>query len=163
MRLAEGVRWEQFVEAVAQLAAGTRPFDLPPLSVQDLNGFLAIRDAAPSPALQAFADLCVAGVDHLRAPLTAAEFARRRKNGLPPAQEALLQRWGYTYVFGEFLFHMTLTRRLTAAEKEIYLPAATAFFDPLLEQPRRVTDIALFTQATPGAPFTIAQRIPLRG
>ena len=57
MRLAEGVRWEQFVEAVAQLAAGTRPFDLPPLSVQDLNGFLAIRDAAPSPALQAFADL----------------------------------------------------------------------------------------------------------
>ena len=58
---------------------------------------------------------------------------------------------------------MTLTRRLTAAEKEIYLPAATAFFDPLLEQPRRVTDIALFTQATPGAPFTIAQRIPLRG
>ena len=163
MRLAEGVTWERFVSEVESLAAGTRPFTLPRLSVQDLNGFLAIRDAEPSPALQALADLCVAAVDHLRAPLTEAELARRRKNGLPPAQEALLQRWGYTYVFGEFLFHMTLTRRLTAAEKEIYLPAATDFFDPLLEQPRRVTDIALFTQAAPGAPFTIAQRIPLRG
>lgn len=163
-RLAEGVRWDTLVEAVEALAAGIRPFDLPPLAVQDLHGFLALRETTDSHALQAFADLCVAGVDHLRAPLTGAELAKRRKNGqLPPSQEALLQRWGYTYVFGEFFFHMTLTRRLTAAEKEIYLPAATGFFDPLLEQARRVTDIALFTQAAPGAPFTVAQRIPLRG
>jgi hypothetical protein len=58
---------------------------------------------------------------------------------------------------------MTLTRRLTAPEKDLYLPAATDFFDTILEQPRRVTDIALFTQAAPGAPFTIAQRVPLKG
>ncbi len=163
MRLAQGVGWDEFVEAAEAVAAGIRPFDLPPLSVQDLHGFLAIRETAESHALQALADLCVAGVDHLRAPLTEAELARRRKNGLPPAQEALLKRWGYTYVFGEFFFHMTLTRRLDAAEKAIYLPAATDFFDPLLDQPRRVTDIAVFTQAAPDAPFTIAQRIPLRG
>ena len=163
-RLAEGVHWNAFVAAVENLAAGIRPFDLPPLAVQDLHGFLALRETTQSHALQALADLCVAGVDHLRAPLSEAELARRRKGGqLPPAQEALLQRWGYTYVFGEFFFHMTLTRRLTAAEKNIYLPAATAHFDPILKQPRQVTDIALFTQAAPGAPFTIAQRIPLRG
>ena len=163
-RLAEGVHWNSFVEAVEHLAAGIRSFDLPPLAVQDLHGFLALRETQQSHALQALADLCVAGVDHLRAPLSEAELAKRRKNGqLPPAQEALLQRWGYTYVFGEFFFHMTLTRRLTAAEKELYLPATTDFFDPILEQPRRVSDIALFTQAAPGAPFTIAQRIPLRG
>lgn len=163
-RLADGVRWEGFVEAVEALAAGIRPFALPPLAVQDLHGFLALRETTESHALQALADLCVAGVDHLRAPLSEAELARRRKGGqLPPAQEALLQRWGYTYVFGEFFFHMTLTRRLTAAEKAIYLPAATDFFDPLLEQPRQVTDIALFTQAAPGVPFTIAQRVPLKG
>jgi hypothetical protein len=164
MRLADGVGWAQFVDAVEEVAAATRPFDLPPLSVQDLLGFLALRETAQSHALQAFADLCVAGVDHLRAPLSEADLAKRRKGGtLPPAQEALLRRWGYTYVFGEFFFHMTLTRRLSAAEKEIYLPAATDFFDALLEQPRRVTDIALFTQAAPGAPFIIAQRVPLRG
>lgn len=163
MRLADGVGWEAFVAEVEALAAGIRPFALPPLSVQDLNGYLALREAAPSHALQAYADLCVAGVDHLRAPSTAAELARRRKNGLPPAQEALLRRWGYTYVFGEFFFHMTLTRRLAAAEKAIWLPAAVDFFAPVLAAPRLVTDIALFTQAAPGAPFTIAQRIPLRG
>ncbi|MCX7378764.1 MAG: DUF1045 domain-containing protein [Alphaproteobacteria bacterium] len=163
-RLAEGVHWNSFVEAVEHVAAGIRPFDLPPLAVQDLHGFLALRETQQSHALQALADLCVAGVDHLRAPLSEAELAKRRKNGhLPPAQEALLQRWGYTYVFGEFFFHMTLTRRLTAPEKDLYLPAATDFFDPILEQPRRVTDIALFTQAAPGAPFTIAQRVPLKG
>ncbi len=163
-RLAEGVHWNTFVEAVEHLAAGIRPFDLPPLAVQDLQGFLALRETRQSHALQALADLCVAGIDHLRAPLSEAELARRRKGGqLPPAQEALLQRWGYTYVFGEFFFHMTLTRRLTAAEKNIYLPAATDFFDPALKQPREVTDIALFTQAAPGPPCTIAPRIPLRG
>jgi putative phosphonate metabolism protein len=163
MRLAQGVHWDDFVAATEAVAAGIRPFDLPPLAVQDLHGFLAIRETAESHALQALADLCVAGVDHLRAPLTEAELARRRKNGLPPAQEALLNRWGYTYVFGEFFFHMTLTRRLGAAEKAIYLPAARDFFGPLLGQPRCVTDIALFTQAAPDAPFTIAQRVPLKG
>jgi len=163
MRLADGVTWDRFAGEVQALAAGVRPFDLPRLTVQDLHGFLAIREAEQSHALQGFADICVAGIDHLRAPLTDAELAKRRKHTLPPAQEALLQRWGYTYVFGEFFFHMTLTRRLTAAEKTIYLPAAIDYFDPLLEAPRRVTDIALFTQAAPGAAFTIAQRIPLRG
>ena len=163
MRLADGVTWDSFVAAVEALAAGIRPFALPPLAVQDLHGFLALRETQQSHALQALADLCVAGVDHLRAPLTEAELARRRKNGLAPVQEALLRRWGYTYVFGEFFFHMTLTRRLSAAEKAIWLPAAEAFFDPLLDTPRQVVDIALFTQAGPGAPFTIAQRIPLRG
>ena len=161
MRLAEGVSWDRFVSEVEDLAASIRPFDLPRLSVQDVHGFLAIREAEPSHALQALADLCVASIDHLRAPLTETELAKRRKNGLPPAQEALLARWGYTYVFGEFFFHMTLTRRLSAAEKAIYLPAATDYFDAMLDHPRRVTDIAIFTQPSPSAPFTIAQRFSL--
>lgn len=163
MRLADGVSWDRFVAEVEALAAGVRPFALPALSVQDIGGFLALREAEPSPALQAFSDICVAGVDLLRAPLTEAELARRRRKPLPPAQEALLTRWGYTYVFGEFFFHMTLTRRLSAEERAIWWPAAVDFFDPYLEAPRMVTDIALFTQAAEGAPFTIAQRIPLRG
>ena len=161
MRLAEGVTWEQFVAAVESVAACIRPFGLPRLSVQDVHGFLAIREAEPSHALQALSDLCVAGVDHLRAPLSEAELAKRRRRGLPPVQEALLTRWGYTYVFGEFFFHMTLTKRLSEAEKAIWLPAATDYFDPILEQPRRVGEIALFTQAAADAPFTIARRIPL--
>jgi hypothetical protein len=39
-------------EAVAGLAAATRPFSLPPLSVQDLKGFLALRESAPDARLE---------------------------------------------------------------------------------------------------------------
>jgi hypothetical protein len=163
MRLAEGVTWDRFVAEVEAMAACIRPFDLPRLSVQDLNGYMAIRDAEPSAALQGCADICVAAVDHLRAPPTEAELARRRRKPLPPVQDALLMRWGYIYVFGEFMFHMTLSRRLTAEEQAIYLPEAEKHFADALARPRRVADIALFTQAAPDAPFTIAQRIPLRG
>jgi len=163
MRLRPGTSWDMFVAAVEDMAAGMRPFDLPRISVQNLNGFLALRDAEPSPALQACSDLCVAAVDHLRAPLTEPDLARRRKSGLPPAQEALLTRWGYTYVFGEFIFHMTLTRRLTPDEQAFWRPAAEAHFAAALARPRRAADIAIFTQAAPDAPFTIAQRVPLRG
>ena len=105
----------------------------------NLHGFLALRETEPSPALQALADACVAGVDAFRAPPTEAELARRRRNGLPPAQEAMLVRWGYPYVFATWFFHMTLTRRLTAEEHDRVRPAAERFFAPALRMPRRVT------------------------
>jgi hypothetical protein len=41
--------------------------------------------------------------------------------------------------------------------------AAEAWFAPVLSASRRVEDICLFTQPTPGAAFTLAERIPLRG
>jgi hypothetical protein len=66
-------------------------------------------------------------------------------------------------VFDTWFFHMTLTRRLNEAEKLVYRPAAEAFFADAVRVPRMVSDLCLFTQAAPGAPFTIAERIPLRG
>jgi hypothetical protein len=58
---------------------------------------------------------------------------------------------------------MTLTRRLTAAEHAVWHPAADRFFAAALAAPRRVTDVCLFTQIGPGAPFVIAERVALRG
>ncbi len=75
----------------------------------------------------------------------------------------MLLRWGYPYVFGTWFFHMTLTRRLTAEEKARLQPAAEAWFAPAVDQPRRVQDICLFTQAEAGAAFTLAERVRLRG
>lgn len=147
----------------ARLAARTAPFDLPPLSVQDLHGFLALREAAPCPALHAFADACVEALDAHRAPPTEAEIARRRPDRLSAGQRAMLARWGYQYVFAEWQFHVTLTRRLAAAEKEAILPAIDAFLGDVPARPRRVRELCLFAQPAPGAPFTIAARLPLRG
>jgi putative phosphonate metabolism protein len=145
------------------LARRTKPFDLPPLSVQDLHGFLALRETAPCPALHAFADACVAALDAHRAPPTEQELARRRPDRLSDAQRAMLSRWGYQYVFAEWQFHVTLTRRLSPEEKAVIMPAVAAFLGDAAARPRCVRELCLFTQPAPGAPFTVAARLPLRG
>ncbi|PPQ31761.1 DUF1045 domain-containing protein [Rhodopila globiformis] len=163
MRLAEGRSWRELMTAVRAVAARIPPFDLPRLSVQDLWGFLALRETTPCPPLQALADACVAELDDFRAPPSDAELARRHAAGLSAGQAAMLRRWGYPYVFGSWFFHMTLTRRLSEAEKAVFMPAAEAWFAPALAVPRRVVDLAIFTQAGGDAAFNIAERVRLRG
>ncbi len=163
MRLAANRPWDAVLTAVRSLTRRLQPFDLPPLAVRDLHGFLALRETMPCPALQSLADACVAELDAFRAPPSDAELARRRRSALTAEQDAMLVRWGYPYVFGTWFFHMTLTRRLTPAERAVYFPAAEAHFAAAVAMPRRVTDVCLFTQAEPGAAFTIAERVPLLG
>ena len=157
------VSWAEALEAASALAARLRPFDLPPLAVRDLEGFLALREAAPCPPLRALADACTEALDHCRAPPDGAELAKRRRAKLSAEQEANLARWGYPYVFGEWRFHVTLTRRLSPEEKAAVLPAAEAHLRGALGHPRRVSSVCLFTQAGPGAPFLVAERLPFGG
>ncbi|WP_428492257.1 DUF1045 domain-containing protein [Rhodopila sp.] len=163
MRLTEGTSWAGFAAAVREVAAHIAPFELPLLAVADLRGFLALRETAPCDALQALADVCVEQLDSFRAPPTQDELAHRRRARLTPEQDAMLARWGYPYVFRTWFFHMTLTRHLSEPEKAVLLPAAQSWFAPALAVPRRVADICLFTQLAPGAAFTLAERIALRG
>jgi hypothetical protein len=133
------------------------------LAVADLRGFLALRETTSCPPLQALADVCVERLDRFRRPASAEELARRRRATLSAEQDAMLVRWGYPYVFETWFFHMTLTRRLSNAEKAIVLPAAEAWFAPALSVARRVEDICIFTQASADAAFTLAERVRLRG
>jgi len=144
-------------------AARTAPFTLPPLQITDLDGFLALRESAPCPALLALADGAVTALDPHRAPATEAEIARRKPEKLSPRQRDYLAAWGYPYVFAEWRFHMTLTRRLTPAEKAIILPAVTEALGDAPAISRTFTDICIFAQAAPGAPFIILERLKLRG
>ncbi|HEY0181985.1 MAG TPA: DUF1045 domain-containing protein [Rhodopila sp.] len=163
MRLAAGSNWNDFVTAVREVAARIAPFELPPLAVSDLHGFLALRETAACPPLQSLADACVEQLDAFRAPSSPEELARRRRASLSAAQDAMLVRWGYPYVFDTWFFHMTLTRRLSDQEKAVILPAAQAWFAPALAVPRVVEDVCLFIQAAQGAAFTLAERVKLRG
>ncbi|MBY0329454.1 MAG: DUF1045 domain-containing protein [Acetobacteraceae bacterium] len=149
--------------AVQAFAARTAPFDLPPLAVCDLSGFLALRETAPCPALHALADAAVLALEPCRAPLTEAEWARRRRGGLSAAAEARVARWGYHLVFEAWRFHVTLTRRLTPGEHAIVRPALIAHLGDAPARVRRVRSICLFSQAGPGVPFRIARRVPLAG
>lgn len=163
MRLAAGQDWNSLVEATEKLAASIAPFDLPRLEVADFKGFLALRESEPCPALQSLADRCVGELDAFRAPPDEAELARRRNGRLTEAQDAMLARWGYPYVFETWFFHMTLTRRLSADEHARIRPALENHFSDVMDRPRRVTDVCLFTQASLTAPFNLAIRLPLLG
>jgi putative phosphonate metabolism protein len=163
MRLQDHGQWPVVVKAATEIASSIAPFELPRLAVSDVHGFLALRETSFCAPLQALADACVARMDHLRAPLTDDEIARRRRARLTQQQDEMLLRWGYPYVFETWFFHMTVTRRLTAAEKQIFMPAAEAHFACAIEVPRSVVDICLFVQPAPGEPFVIEERLPLRG
>lgn len=155
--------WFALRDAVASLAARMPAFALPPLAVRDLKGFLALRETAPCPALHALADACVAELDAHRAAPSEAELERRRRAKLSARQEAHLQAWGYPYVFEDWQFHVTLTRRLNDLERAAIMPRAIAHFEAVAATPRLVTELCLFTQGSPGAPFLIAERFALKG
>jgi hypothetical protein len=160
MRLAGS--WVDFMEAAEAAAGAVAPFDLPALAVADLDGFLALREATPCPALQALADACVAWTEPCRLPADAVELARRRAAGLSAEQEAMLRRWGYPYVMQCWRFHMTLTRRLSPEAMRRMREAAEAHFSSTLNMRRRVSAISVFTQRA-GDPFRLSHRLELRG
>ena len=64
------------------------------------------------PALDRLAADCVTRLDRFRAPLTAADRARRRASLTSDRLRENLEAWGYPYVFDDFRFHMTLTGAL---------------------------------------------------
>ena len=140
------------------------PFDLPPLAVTDLHGFLALRETSfPARPLQALADACVerAGLVS-RATVrggTGAPAARR----LSAEQDAMLVRWGYPYVFGTWFFHMTLTRRLSDAEKPVFCRRPEAWFASALPVRAGWRRFACSPRPRRVQPFTLAERVRLRG
>ena len=121
----------------------------------DLRPILTEREAAFHVAFaQAVAREC-AGVSE--------EIARRNPTRMTERQRAYLDRWGYHYVLDEWWFHVTLSGRLTEEQRAVVMPLLAAHLGDAPALPRRVTELCLFTQASPGAPFLIAERLPLLG
>jgi hypothetical protein len=110
----------------------------------------------------ALAATVVAALDALRAPLTAADRARRKPDDLTARQRDLLDQWGYPYVMDEFRFHLTLTNGLAPDLAEAVLPVAQDWFGPVLPQPFRVEDLCLCAEAPDGR-FHLIHRYALTG
>jgi hypothetical protein len=136
---------------------------MPALEVIELDGFLALAPRTPCPPLRALADRCVSGTEAHRRPADASELARRRQAGLTADEEAILVRWGYPYLFETWRFHMTLSRRLAAAEMAMLRPAAVRHFAAALALPRQAGSICVFTEASAEAKLLVATRLPLTG
>jgi hypothetical protein len=104
----------------------------------------------------------VTGLDAFRAPLTGAEFARRRPDALTPRQRELLKAWGYPYVLAEFRFHLTLTDRIPRHRRPAVEHVLSGWFAGSLGADVPVAALAVFTEAEPGAPFLLHSLHPLQ-
>lgn len=156
--LADGTDETMLSAAIEEFAAAQAAFEVPALSPQRLDRFLALMPMAPAPRLDALAADCVRAFDRFRAPPGAAELARRRAAGLSPRQEDLLQLWGYPYVCDEFRFHMTLTGPMADDEASVLLPRLQELTADLAAQPQCIDAVCLFQQPSPAQPFELRQR-----
>ena len=159
-RLAEGLDLDSLSSAVATMARDLPPIEMPGLQFLNLEGFLALVPQGDTSALTDLAAKVVEILDPLRAPLTAAEIARRRPERLTLRQRTLLDQFGYPYVMEEFRFHLTLSGNLSPHEHATLRPLAEVHFAGLLPQPFRLSDLCLFGEAEDGR-FHLLHRYPL--
>lgn len=152
------------LEAAATTFAAQRSPIPVTLGLRSLGGFLALMMTPPDHRVATLAADAVRELDGFRELPGDSELARRRKAGLSPQQDAMLQRWGYPYVMGEFRFHMTLTSRLPdGPEREAVVAALEPRVAPVVADPVAIDAIALFVQAHRGGPFTMVRRFPFGG
>ena len=135
-------------------------FDLPPLSVKEIGSFVAMVPSGQNGVAELAAD-CVRSFFPFREEPTLAEMERRRGKGLTPAQERLLVRWGYPYVFGEYRFHLTLTNSIMDKSlRRRLVKGLTELTAPLRRAPQSVRELCIFHQTDEAAPFSLVHRIP---
>jgi putative phosphonate metabolism protein len=159
--LADGHRLDDLVNALHEFSATRRRFEIHPLQLGEIDGFLALRPSHAASDLDALAADCVRNFDRFRAPLSAADIARRTGHGLTPRQSELLHIWGYPYVLDEFRFHMTLTRRLDDAARARARTVLTPLVAAAVQERLQVHSVCLFEQLQPDSRFTLKVRIPL--
>ena len=129
---------------------------MPQLQVDRLNGFLALVPAEAGTAVNTVAAQFVTGLDALRAPIEAAERARRLSSGLSPRQQELMDQWGYPYVLDEFRFHMTISERMDPTRAERLQPWIEEWFAPALADPPGDADVGVFVQLEAGCRICVA-------
>lgn len=161
--LREGRSEAELLDAMEAFAADTSAFDIPSMIVGQLGHFFALVPNGLHPPLQQFAADVVETFEPFRAPLSEADIARRKPDGLSPRQRENLLRWGYPYVFDDFRFHMTLTGPVPEPKAPAMASILADRFADFIERPMRIDGLALFVEPERGAPFLVHSRLPLKG
>jgi putative phosphonate metabolism protein len=162
MALADGMSEEHIRAELEAFASVAAPVDLGLVQIADLHGFLALVPQMQSDALQDFAALVVEHFEPFRAPLDARQRAARA-DGLSERQLELLDAYGYPYVFDQFRFHMTLTDRLAAEDRDELQQAAQTWFGPILGETILLDRLVLYHEPESGKPFRRLADFPLKG
>jgi putative phosphonate metabolism protein len=154
-RLAEGRTLEELDEALADFCHRHRRAEIAQLELHRIGRFFALVPGGREPALHALADETVRQFEPFRAPLDAAELARRAPDRLTERQREHLDRWGYPYVFDEFRFHMTLTGPVADEDAAAVEARLRERFAPVIGQSLAIDGLALFVEPRPGGPFRV--------
>lgn len=164
MRLAEPYTVDLLRRRLAQFARTAQPFAFTPLQFTQIEDFFALVPAEPVAEIQAIADRLVIELDEFRAPLTSRDRTRYAQRPLSGRQNALLQEWGYPFVFDQFRAHFTMTGSLVStstAERAALTEAARAQLARVSAIPLVFDAISLFRESGPGEPFRLIERFPL--
>lgn len=122
--------------AFAGLRAGLAPLEALLLQPAALGRFIALLPEGGEEALRALQAQVLTALDGFRAPLSAADFARRDRPHMSAAQRAHLRRWGYPHVLDSYRFHLTLSAHAQSANSRRPLAAQRHFGSvPRLEDP----------------------------
>ncbi len=152
-RLRAGVSVSELHGHLRRFCQNRRAVEVGQLALTREGPFLALMPKARCQALDWLATSIVIGFDAYRAPIDAADRARRRLDRMPPAERLLFEQWGYPYVLNQFRFHVTLTSALDRASQERVEAALTPALAPLLAQPLSLDSICLFGDPGGGQPF----------
>ena len=160
-RLPAEVSEAMLLRHLMRFAGAHDPFELPTLEVVRLGNFFGLAPAMPCETMRFLAASVVQEFDSFRAPLSEAELERCDPGNLSATQFANLYRWGHPYVMEEFRFHMVLTGPLSGAEMPLFERALRDHFAPYLRKPIEISNLALFVEEEPGAPFQVHSLHPM--
>jgi phosphonate metabolism protein PhnN/1,5-bisphosphokinase (PRPP-forming) len=160
-RLVRGASLDALIQALERFCARQRVIRVPPIEVVELDDFLALIPSVREPRIDALAAACLGSLDRFRAPINAAELAKRRAACLTPREDSLLQRWGYPYVIDRFRFHFSLTgslREAPPAAVTAMRSAAAAALASIAGEPLLLDAVCVFEEPAPGADFRVVHR-----
>jgi hypothetical protein len=121
-----------------------------------IKNFAAIVPREAPPSLQELADRSTIMFDAFRAPMPAAERARRVAAGLSASEMRNLDLWGDPDVFDDFKFHMTLTGKIAADRRDaVHQYLQHVFTEQCSNQPVAIDRICLLRQDDERARFAV--------
>jgi putative phosphonate metabolism protein len=149
------------LKALMLFASTATPFEIPRMEIARLGEFYGLAPSVPCEQMKHLAASVVQTFDTFRAPLSDAEIERRDPDRLTASQFSNLHRSGYPYVMDEFRFHMTLTGPIHPSLNARFEHALREFFTPLLNEPLKISSLALFIEPEAGAPLRVHSQHPL--
>lgn len=151
--LAEDVSEAALLAAVEELATQQTTIHMDTLHPKLLSDFVALVFDGQPEKVASLAAQCVRDLESFRAPLTAADIAKRCPDQLTSKQRKNLDQYGYPYVLNEFRFHMTLSGSINLPIDQPYFDWLNELYQKRVPEPPVLDRLAVFWQSDRQTPF----------